>query len=425
MENNKNTKEIKFPQDFLWGASTSAYQIEGGIKNDWSEWEKDNAQRLAGEAKYNWAEWQQKKFPEMFTPDNYICGQAVNSYNMTDEDIECIKKLNLKAYRFGIEWARIEPEKGKIDKKELEHYRIFIKKLKDNNIEPIVTIWHWTNPVWISSNGGWHNPKTVQYFLNYVDLIVKEFGDMVKYWVSLNEPMMHIGHGYVDAKFPPNYKFNLIKILRAFKNLTKAHRESYKIIHKHNHEAKVSIAMTTGYFDSASGWNPIELLLVKIAHYFRNDWFLKKLKGHLDYIGVNYYHHDRIIWHPPFKRNLNEKINDRGWEIFPVGIYHVLKSYKKYKKPIIILENGTADSEDEHREDFIKDHLFYIHKAINEGVDVFGYCHWSLLDNFEWAEGFWPKFGLYEVDRENNFTRKARSSALAYAKICKENKIKF
>ena len=415
-------KILKFPKNFLWGASTSAYQVEGGIVNDWSEWEKKNVEQLSKKAKHYWQEWQQKKFPEMFEQKNYICGKANNSYEMVNNDIECIKNLRLNAYRFGIEWARIEPKNNKFNMKEIEHYKKFLQKLKDNNIKSVVTLWHWTNPIWIAEIGGWENKKTVKYFIRYTKLIVNELGNLVDYWITLNEPLMHIGHGYIDGKFPPNKKRDLIGTIKVFNNFVKAHKKSYEIIHDKFPKAQVSIAMTTGYVEPAHKWNLIEVLIAKMGHYFRNDWYLNKIKNYFDYIGVNYYHHDRMVWYPPFKKNLNEKINDRGWEIYPEGIYHVLKNYKKFNKPMIILENGTADKEDHHRTDFIKDHLFYIHQAISEGVDVRGYFYWSLLDNFEWAEGWWPKFGLYKVDRKT-FERTARPSAKIYAEICKTNSI--
>jgi beta-glucosidase len=142
----------------------------------------------------------------------------------------------------------------------------------------------------------------------------------------------------------------------------------------------------------------------------------------MDYIGVDYYFHDRIIWMPPFKKNKNERVTDMGWEIYPRGIYNVLKYLSGYQKPLIVLENGLADAKDEKRADFIKDHLCYVRQAMDEGADVRGYFHWSLLDNFEWAEGFWPKFGLYEVDR-NTFERRPRDSAKVYAKICETGKL--
>ncbi len=417
-------KILKFPKNFLWGASTSAYQVEGGIVNDWSEWEKKNVEQLSKKAKHYWQEWQQKKFPEMFEQKNYICGKANNSYEMVNNDIECIKNLRLNAYRFGIEWARIEPKNNKFNMKEIEHYKKFLQKLKDNNIKSVVTLWHWTNPIWIAEIGGWENKKTVKYFIRYTKLIVEELGELVDYWVTLNEPLMHIGHGYLDGKFPPNKKKDLIGTIKVFNNFVKAHKKSYEIIHNKFSKAQVSIAVTTGYFEPAHKWNLIEVLIAKMGHYFRNDWYLNKIKNYFDYIGVNYYHHDRMVWYPPFKKNLNEKINDRGWEIYPEGIYHVLKNYKKFNKPIIIIENGTADQEDSHRAKFILDHLKYINKAIKEGVDVRGYFYWSLLDNFEWAEGFWPKFGLYAVDRKT-FERTARPSAKMYAEICKTNSIRL
>ncbi len=415
-------KTLKFPAGFLWGAATSAYQVEGNNHNDWSEWEKKNAKRLANKAKNYWQDWQQKKFPEMFEPENYISGRACDHYNRYEEDFDIAKSLGHNAHRFSIEWSRIEPEEGKFDEKEVEHYKNVLLAAKNRNLKTAVTLWHWTNPLWLYQIGGWSNKKVVDYFSRYTELIVKELGQYIDYWVTLNEPMMHIGHGYIDGKFPPNKKFNLIGVLKTFNNLTNTHKKSYEIIHAAFPEAPISIAMTTGFFEPANKYNPIELLIAKVGDYFRNHWYLNKIKGSFDYIGVNYYHHDRMVWYPPFKKNLNRKINDRGWEIFPKGIYHVLKNYKKYNKPILILENGTADSDDAHRAEFIKEHLFYIHKAIEEGVDVRGYFYWSLLDNFEWAEGFWPRFGLVEIDYKT-MERKARPSAAVYADICKNNRI--
>ncbi len=416
-------KIYKFPKGFFWGAATSAYQIEGGINSDWCEWEKKNADRLAKEAKDNWSKEQQEKFPEMFKRNNYLCGEASGSYADMDADIECLKKLNANAYRFGLEWARIEPEQGKFDHKAIRHYREFCQKLKDNNIKPVVTLWHWTNPIWLQAAGGWESKAIRKAFLRYVDKMVFELGDLVEYWVTLNEPLMVIGHGYLDGKFPPNKKFSP-SLFKVFNNFIYVHKKAYDLIHKKFPHAKVSIAMTTGFFEPAHKWNLIEVAIAKIAHYFRNDWFLKKVQKKIDYIGVNYYHHDRIVWYPPFKKNLNKIIDDRGWEYYPRGIYEVLIRYKKYNLPILILENGTADADDQLRPRYIREHLYYINKAISEGVDVRGYFHWSLLDNFEWAEGYWPKFGLFAVDHKT-MERKARGSVEVYADIIKNNRIEI
>lgn len=420
----KSGKVLQFPDNFLWGTSASAYQVEGGIKNDWSEWEKENAERLANKAKNYWQGWQIKKFPEMLDPKNYFCGKACDSYNRYEEDFDLATGLNNNAVRLGIEWARIEPRKGEWDMKEIGHYRKVLQAAKDRNLKTVVTLWHWTNPLWLARMGGWSNKSVVKYFTRYIELIAEELGNLIDYWVTLNEPLMHIGHGYLDGKFPPNKKASLIGTIKVFNNFAKAHKNGYKIIHNKYPKAPVSIATTTGYFEPARKWNLIEVLIAKLGHYFRNDWYLYKIKNYFDYIGINYYHHDRMVWHPPFKKNLNKKINDRGWEIYPEGIYYVLKRYIKFKKPMLILENGTADKEDNHRADFIKEHLYYMHKAIKEGADVHGYFYWSLLDNFEWAEGFWPKFGLHSVNRKT-FERTARPSAAVYAEICKANKVRL
>ena len=412
---------LKFPPGFLWGAATSAYQVEGGNVNDWSQWEEKNADRLVKQARVYWQPWQQKKFPEMFNRNNYICGSACKSYELFREDIKCLKEMNCSAYRLGIEWARIEPEAGRFDKQAIEHYRLILKTLKENNIKVVLTLWHWTNPLWLIKEGGWESKKVRDYFDRYARLIVNELGDLVDFWVTLNEPLMIIGHGYFDGKFPPNKKFSpdLFKVLN---NFVAVHKDCYKIIHNQYPNAQVSITMTAGAFTAANKYNPLEILMVKLANYFRNDWFLRRVNGYYDFLGVNWYHHDRLVWYPPFKKNLNEKITDRGWEIYPKGIYLVLKNFKKFNKPVYVLENGIADAYDKLRPDFIKDHLAYVHKAIAEGVDVRGYFYWSLLDNFEWAEGYWPKFGLYAVDRKT-FKRMARPSAKVYAQICKNNEV--
>ena len=401
---------INFPKNFLWGASTSAYQIEGGITNDWSEWEKSQNR-------------QEQLRSEGRDPQEYICGSACDSYNRWKEDIDLVEGLNCNSYRFGIEWARIEPREGEWQEREIDHYKKILQELKSRNITTVVTLWHWTNPLWLVNKGGWSDRQVVECFSRYTEKIVEELGDLVDYWVTLNEPMVHVVNGYVTAKFPPNKK-NLFQANKVFKNLVKAHRQAYRIIHDKYPDAQVSITKLTNDFEPARKWCPVERIVAGIAHYLWNDRLMKKIKNYLDYIGLDYYFHNRIIWRPPFKENSNEKVTDMGWEIYPRGIYNVLKYLTKYQKPIIILENGLADIEDKYRTDFIKDHLYYVHQAIQEGVDVRGYFYWSLLDNFEWAEGFWPKFGLYEVDR-NTMERKMRPSGEVYARICQSNQIDF
>ena len=386
----KMTKVLEFPKNFLWGSSTSAYQVEGGIENcDWTK--------------------------------IYPAGKACDHYNRYEQDFDLAKSFHQNAHRFSIEWSRIEPKQGKFNQKEIEHYRNVLLALKKRNIKSVVTLWHWTNPVWFAEKGGWANKKSVDYFEQYVKIIVKELGYLIDFWVTLNEPMVCIGKGYVNGNFPP-FRKNIFKAKKVFNNLVKAHQKSYKIIHAKYPEAKVSVAQLINYFEPARKWCFLEIFFAKIFHYIWNHYFLEKIKNEIDYIGVDYYFYNRIIFYPPFIKNVSKKVSDNGWEIHPQGIYYVLKYLAQFQKPIYILENGVADPEDKFRKDFIKDHLFWVHKAIQEGINVKGYFHWTLLDNFEWDKGFKSKFGLVEVQRKT-MERKPRPSAYYYAQICKENRL--
>ncbi|MBI4779178.1 glycoside hydrolase family 1 protein, partial [Candidatus Falkowbacteria bacterium] len=377
---------LKFPVGFLWGVSTSAYQIEGGITNDWSQWERSavRTKELKAEGK---------------NPDDFICGRACDSYNRYEEDFSLAEKLNCGAYRLGVEWARLEPVKGCFNQAEIEYYKKILQVAKKRNLKIILTLWHWTSPVWLMAEGGWANKKAVEYFSRYVKLIADELGEFVDYWVTINEPMVYVANGYLTGKFPPNKK-NAWQALKDYNNLIKAHRSSYEIIHEKFPRAKVGLTMLTNFFEPARKGHPLEIVFAKLANHCWNNRFVKKLKNEFDFLGLDYYFHDRIIWRPPFIKNENKKITDMGWEIYPVGIYRVLKNYKKFNKPLFIMENGLADAHDDQRAEFIVNHLKYVHQAIGEGINVQGYFYWSLIDNFEWARGYGPKFGLYAVDRK-------------------------
>jgi beta-glucosidase len=408
MLKNDNQEEniLKFPEGFLWGASTSAYQIEGGITCDWSQWEmSDKRLRELRSKKLNYRD--------------FVCGRACDSYNRYSEDIALAKNMNLGGFRLGIEWARIEPKEGEFNHKEIEHYRRVLTELKNNNIKVVLTLWHWTNPMWVVSEGGWSNKKVVGHFARYVEFVAAELGDLVDFWVTINEPTVHVLNGYFKGTFPPN-KMNPILGIKTFFNLVSAHRKAYEVIHKTNLRANVGFTHLGDNFQAARPWFFLEVFLAWIFNFFCNQLFLRLICSHIDYIGLDYYFHNRVVWHPPFIKNINKEVTDFGWEIYPEGIYNILKDLRRFKKPIYIMENGLADAADAKREKFIIDHLRYVHKAIEEGEDVRGYFHWSLLDNFEWAAGWGMKFGFYEVDRET-FERKPRPSVRTYAEICLNN----
>ena len=371
--------EIRFPDNFYWGSATSAHQVEGGNVNDWSEWEKSK-------------------------PEIANSGRACDHYNRFREDFDMAKSLNHNAHRFSIEWSRIEPKEGKLNRREIEHYRQVLLSLKERGLEPFVTLYHWTLPVWLSQKGGWLNKKTPYYFDRFVKIVSQNLFDQVNFWITINEPNVYASNSFLIGAWPPQ-KRSILKYFKVLNNLARAHQLAYRSLHLIDLDCQVGIAKNNVYFDRSP-----------LADYFWNSYFLKKIKDEQDFIGLNYYFHHRFFK----KRKL--PVTDLGWGFYPKGIYHLLKDLRKYNKLIYITENGLADKKDKQRAKFIKDHLFWIQRAIQEGVDVGGYFYWSLLDNFEWDKGFWPRFGLVEVDYKT-LDRKIRPSAKIYAKICQENKL--
>lgn len=376
-----------FPHGFLWGSATSAYQIEGGIENDWSE-----AAR-------------QGKIP--------ITGKACDSYDKYEEDFEIAKSLGQNAHRFSLEWSRIEPEEGKFDETAIDHYRKVIKAIRDRGMEPFVTIWHFTLPVWFANIGGFENPKASFYFARYCDYVLRSLGDKAKFWITMNEPMVYVVQGYWNKKWPP-FKKNFSKFLKVTENLIVSHNLAYQRIKLARPEVQVGIAKNNKCFEH--NWNPFNFFLAIISKWFWNYRFLNRISDFQDFIGLNYYFSIK------FGGKKTEQKTDMGWPIYPAGLYKVIKELNKYGKPIYITENGLADARDSKRESFIKDHLYFIQQAITKKVDVRGYFHWSLLDNYEWAHGFEPKFGLVEVDFQT-LERKIRPSAYKFKEICETNSL--
>ena len=415
-----NDKALKFPKGFLWGAAVSAHQVEGGNRNDWSEWEKENARRLAKEARLKWTPWQQEKFPEMFDPQNYISGRACDHYNRYEEDLDIAKSLGFNAFRISIEWSRIEPEEGKFNERGIEHYRKVIEAIRAREMEPFVTLWHFTNPVWLAELGGVESKNFPFYFSRYVKFIAQNLRSEVRFWLTLNEPTSVIANSYLKGIWPPQ-KRNLFSALRVYKILAQAHNQAYQEIKNLKEDFQVGLANILQFIEPHNKESFLDRLTAKISNYYTNEKFYSlTLKNH-DFLAVQYYFHNKVKF-PGKIENENSEISDLGWEIYPEGIYHILKDLKKYNLPIYITENGLADAEDKKRANFIKDHLGWVHKAIQEGADVRGYFHWSLLDNFEWDKGFWPRFGLVEMNYKT-MERKIRPSAWEYAKVCKSDEL--
>ncbi len=425
--------ELKFPDNFFWGAATSAHQVEGGNVNDWTIWEKENANRLAQIAtNKKWPDYILQNYPNPLQPENYISGRVCDHYNRYEEDFDIAKQLGQNAHRFSIEWSRIEPEEGKFNEAEIEHYRKVILALRARGLEPFVTLWHWTNPLWIRDIGGWENKKTIEYFLRYARKISENYGDLVKFWTPLNEPSTYIGLSYIKGTQPPGVK-NIFRANKVFKKIMVAYRETYKLIHSICQDAQVGVSHYTTY-RIPLGKYPWNNSLINFLDYITSGRFIKKIKNCIDFLGVQYYRPEFVklklggqwawILDKPDIAPKDSLANDLGWGISPEGIYRVLKRVKKYNIPVYITECGLADARDANRDEFIKEHLFWLAKAMQEGTDVMGFFYWSFLDNFEHVElrGFWPRFGLVGVDYKT-LERKIRPSAFQYAKICKENKL--
>ena len=404
---------IQFPHDFFWGAATSAHQVEGNnINNDWWEWEK----RMG------------LKEPS---------GLACRHYELYKQDFDLAKSLNHNAHRLSIEWSRIEPEEGRISQKEIEHYADVILSLKERGIEPIITLHHFTNPEWFTNLGGWLNRDAERYFLHYLQKLVDTFASSVRFWVTINEPMVYVYHSFVIGAWPPQ-ESSFSKAKQVENNLLRAHIKAYKIIHD-IYKKKDLDPVYVGIASNMQAFVPCSPTLKnKLATYLRERWFnfnfLEKAIRHrsIDYIGVNYYSRNLIEVEKWGLRNLTLDVcnknhhplkkNSMGWDIYPEGLYDILIKLKKYKLPIFILENGICTEFDALRWDFIVEHLKSLGRAMSDGVRVLGYIYWSLIDNFEWDKGFAPRFGLIEVDY-NTYKRTIRESARKFAAVCKTGRI--
>ena len=411
--------DSKFPKDFFWGASTSSHQVEGDTNNQWTKWEKENAEKLSSTArkKLSWLPNWQAIAKSASDPNNYISANGIEHYSRYKEDFQFLTEMGMNAYRFGIEWSRLEPVKGQWDKHELAHYHEYIAELKAANIEPFVTLWHWALPLWFTDKGGFSKRENIKYFVNYAKRIAKEFGDEIRYVIILNEPNVYTGFSYLAGAWPPQ-KVNPLAAYRVYRNLAIEHNEAYIAIKKLAPEINVGIAAQLSDARASHPSNPVNAILIKSYIYIGNWWFLDRIKDSLDFIGLNYYFTEYRNW---WGKTANPKspINDLGWYMEPSGIYPLLiKLWNRYKKPIIITENGLADAKDTHRQWWLQETIQALQKALADGVDLRGYLHWSLLDNFEWAYGWWPKFGLVAVDRET-MRRTLRPSAKWLAKTIK------
>ena len=422
-----------FPENFKWCVATSAHQIEGNnIDSDW---------------------WDFEQVPGRIR-NNDRSGNASDHWNRVAEDIGLIKELNATDYRLSIEWARIEPVEGQIDQAAVQHYADELAQLQAQGIRPIVTLHHFTFPLWLAKKGGWEWAGSTEAFARFTRTVYGFAGAYVTDWVTLNEPVIYTLNGYVAGVFPPGEKREVGDVASVFIGMLKAHAEAYHLLHAMAQAAKrpirVGIAHSVRTFDP---WNRASLLDIYAAE--RSDaiwnwaipsavetgtlsmhllWFVNvetaipKLKGTQDFFGVNYYSGDlmQFSWKSGLVARGRKNIarSDMGWDIYPKGLTRLLKKiHQRFPRhSILVTENGVADAQDSQRPDFLVNHLRAVQDARAAGVPVEGYCYWSLLDNFEWAEGFGPRFGLYFVDYVTG-ERRRTSSAEVFTRIAGENQL--
>lgn len=387
-----------FPDGFLWGAATSAHQVEGNnINNDW--WEAE----------------QSGKVP-------FQSGKACNQYELFEHDFDLARGMNHNAHRLSIEWSRIEPQEGVWDERAIEHYRRVLLALRRRGMKSFVTLHHFTNPLWFARSGGWENKRAPEYFERYAKIIAERLGEYIDFYITINEPLLLIAMGYWEGIFPPFKRKSFTRVIRIFNNLVDAHNKAFDGIKRKIFNAQIGCAANLVDFQPRQRFDPFDVMASTLARFFWNKLYIKRIIQRSSFIGVNYYFHHHID--APRFLNSNSfsghKKSDRGWGIHPEGLYYVLMQIKKYKKPIYITENGLADSKDSQRSFFIIEHLRHLHQAITDGCDVRGYLYWSLIDNFEWEQGFEPRFGLYKVDYKT-LHRIARPSSKLYGHICKDN----
>jgi beta-glucosidase len=416
----------EFPKSFLWGASTSAHQMEGGNHNQWTIWELAHAAELAKTAEHRlgglprWKEIEK----QATNPNNYISGKGIDHYNRYKDDFKLATKLNLNSLRFSIEWSRIEPEEGVWDEEAIDHYRQYIKDLKADGLEPVMNIWHWTMPVWFCDKGAFKHGRNLKYFYRFINKIAADFAAELKWVLILNEPNVYTTFGYLtkeptSGNWPPG-ESNGVSFVKVYINLMRAYKQAYKILKTANPKLKISLATQLANIQAKRPHNEIDEMTTRFMRYFWNWLFLRRVRKQMDFVGFNYYFTD-------YYKGLGERkdprtpLSDMGWYMEPEGLYPLLLSVSRHfkGKPIVITENGVADATDEYRRWWIEETMVAIEKARSEGVDVMGYFHWSLLDNFEWENGWWPKFGLVEVDR-HTMERTIRPSAKWFAERIKK-----
>ncbi len=425
---------LRFPQGFLWGTASAAYQSEGGNRNNqWYRWEQQG-HILSGDR----------------------CGDAADWWHRAEKDFEWAEQMENNALRLSLEWSRIEPTEGNWDSTALERYRSMLINLRKRHMTPVVTLHHFTDPLWFAERGGFTDEANIAFFVRYVKYVVEALRDVCTFWVTINEPNIYALQGYLFGAFPPGQR-DLKQALLVLHNMMQAHVEAFYAMRSIQPEALIGYCLHYRLFDPANtlslldhgvaslqetlfNWAPLQAgetgrflfpTSPLLAH-------IPKAAGARDYHGINYYTRDMVRFDPQSATEIFGKRfvrprsvrNDPGLdhsfgEIYPEGIYRVLKEvYRRTRgnKPLYITENGFSDTLDDRRPRAILEHLVMVQQAIRIGIPVRGYFHWTLVDNFEWNNGWYVRFGLIGLDPLTQM-RNPRRSASMFGEICRANAI--
>ncbi len=412
-----HTPVLKFPKHFLWGVSTAAHQVEGGNHNQWSVWELENAKALAIQSTYQFedlASWPHNKVAAK-SPHNYVSGGVTNHYRLYESDFDLARKMHMNAFRFSVEWSRVQPEEDAWSSEAIEHYKQYIVALKKHGLEPVMTLLHFTLPVWFAEKGGFEHRANIKYFTTFVGRLLDEIGGGVRYVITMNEPDVYVRQSYLNADWPPQ-KHKTLLAWRVYRHLAVAHNRAAAIIHAKNRRYKVSVTKNSVYvYPGDDAW--LTRTFAHILQFVQDDYFLRKVVNTCDFLGVNYYQDARVYGYRV--HNPDVRLNDVGWDMQPQNIEYVLKRlHERYTLPILITGNGLADANDEHRQWWLTQTILAMQRAMDGGVALLGYLHRSLTDNFEWDKGYWPRFGLFAIDYKTG-VRTPRPSALWYGRMLK------
>ena len=387
---------------FLWGVVNIGQQTEGfDITSNWSRWAKRDL------------------VPEVGKANNYWCDFKL--------DHEVVEDIGCNSMRITIEWSRVEPEEGVFDEKAIKQYREILKDLKRRNISAVVGLWHWSVPMWFEEKYGMHHKKCPTLFLRFIKLVRDELGGLIGQIVIFNEPMVYILTSYLRGSRPPFCKKSYWRAWCVLQNLMKMHKHTY-LLWK---ESFTDISIGSTYlwsYDTGRDNTVIQKIVLWLRDFLQDNYLVPRLQKHSDYIGVNYYTSNSFFLGRDVRNNnrfgfhsTNDWQSPTLWKQFPKGLYHVLLRVNKFDKPIFILENGKPTNpgvDDTNRQKFLERSVYYMQKAIAEGVDVRGYFYYSLCDSYEWDSGYNFKFGLVEIDRVTG-ERTKRKSCETYRNIIK------